>query len=57
MKVMFVQKQIGDDIFFVRKVKKHWWSRYKTCPSDGRYDFISGVFYKRDHANTILKHR
>lgn len=50
MKVKFVKKRIGNDVFFVRKTKTHWWQAYKTWCCNGkesRFDYIGGLFYQR----------
>lgn len=54
MKVRFVKKRVGDDVFFVRKIKRHWWSRYKFWfyhGKEARYDYVGGVFYQRMEQN------
>ena len=55
MKVKFVKKRKGSDVFFVRKTKNHWWQRWNvSLMPDGawkRYDYINGIMYQRISGN------
>ena len=55
MVVKFVKKTIGNDTFFIRKYKHHWWQRWNvSLMPDGawkRYDYISGIMYQRTSGN------